>query len=240
MSAPIFFLNPPACSGADGGTAPHARVGTRRAGNFPGADDPQYLRSVFQSHALAGGETCACSGKLLKTCRWIWCPSPSGSANWNRSSWHIAASWWTSVSWRAASASTAIFIWARSFGPARDFVFLDFEGDANLPVSERRIKRSPLRDVARIAALVSSRGVCGISLAGGSRHHRRENLPKFEPWIRHWNRAVSRAYLQLTSGKLQESGILPVEEDKLRLMMLAYLLNEVVDELGREFAVALR
>jgi maltose alpha-D-glucosyltransferase / alpha-amylase len=32
----------------------------------------------------------------------------------------------------------------------RDFVFLDFEGDATIPISERRIKRSPLRDVARM------------------------------------------------------------------------------------------
>jgi len=55
---------------------------------------------------------------------------------------------------------------------SRDFVFLDFEGDANLPVSERRIKRSPLRDVARMLRSFHQRGVCGISLAGGSRHHR--------------------------------------------------------------------
>ena len=32
----------------------------------------------------------------------------------------------------------------------RDFVFLDFEGDATRPISERRIKRSPLRDMARM------------------------------------------------------------------------------------------
>jgi hypothetical protein len=32
--------------------------------------------------------------------------------------------------------------------PGKDFVFLDFEGDAERPISERRIKRSPLWDVA--------------------------------------------------------------------------------------------
>jgi predicted trehalose synthase len=45
---------------------------------------------------------------------------------------------------------------------------------------------------------------------------------------------VSRTYLQAYCEKLHGSGIVPVEEDKLRMMLLAYLLNEVVDELGRE------
>ena len=117
---------------------------------------------------------------------------------------------------------------------SRDFVFLDFEGDANLPVSERRIKRSPLRDVARMLRSFHHAAYAGFHSQAELGIIARANLPKFEPWIRHWNRAVSRAYLQAYSEKLQGSGILPVEEDKLRLMMLAHLLNEVVDELGRE------
>ena len=62
----------------------------------------------------------------------------------------------------------------------------------------------------------------------------RENLPKFEPWIRHWNRAVSRAFLQAYCQRLRPSGILPGEEDKLHMMLVAYLLNQVMDELGDE------
>ena len=61
-----------------------------------------------------------------------------------------------------------------------------------------------------------------------------ENLPKFEPWVRHWNRAVSRAYLQAYCQKLYPSGILPGAEDKLQMMLVAYLLNQVVRELGDE------
>ena len=57
---------------------------------------------------------------------------------------------------------------------------------------------------------------------------------KFEPWVRHWNRAVSRAYLQAYCQSLDHSGILPTTTDKLRMMLLAYLLNQVVDELGDE------
>ncbi|HTL71740.1 MAG TPA: maltose alpha-D-glucosyltransferase [bacterium] len=116
----------------------------------------------------------------------------------------------------------------------RDFVFLDFEGDAHKPVSERSIKRSPLRDVARMVRSFHHAAYAGVHQQVDLGVIARENLPKFEPWVRHWNRAVSRAYLQAYCEKLHGSGILPVEEDKLRMLLLAYLLNQVMFELGDE------
>ena len=116
----------------------------------------------------------------------------------------------------------------------RDFVFLDFEGDTTLPISERRIKRSPFRDVARMVRSFHHAAYAGFHQQVDLGVISRENLPKFEPWVRHWSRAVSRAYLQAYCEKLHPSGILPAEEDKLRRLLLAYLLNQVVDELGRE------
>ncbi|HEX5399676.1 MAG TPA: maltose alpha-D-glucosyltransferase [Verrucomicrobiae bacterium] len=116
----------------------------------------------------------------------------------------------------------------------RDFVFLDFEGDATAPISERRIKRSPLRDVARMLRSFHHVAYAGFHQQADIGGIARENLPKFEPWVRHWNRSVSLAYLQAYCERLHGSGILPAEEDKLRTMMMAYLLNQVVDELGRE------
>ena len=62
----------------------------------------------------------------------------------------------------------------------------------------------------------------------------RENLTKFEPWVRHWNIAASREFLQAYCQGLENSEILPTDEGQLRTMLLAYLLNQVVDELGWE------
>jgi len=62
----------------------------------------------------------------------------------------------------------------------------------------------------------------------------RENLTRFEPWVRHWNVTVSREYLQAYFRDLEKSELLPRDEGKLRVLLLAYLLNQVVDELGRE------
>ena len=116
----------------------------------------------------------------------------------------------------------------------RDFMFLDFEGDATVPLSERRIKRSPLRDVARMVRSFHHAAYAGLRQQVESGIIPPESVPRFEPWVRHWNRTVSRAYLQSYCLNLGHSGILPDAPEQLRVMLLAYLLNQVVDELGDE------
>jgi maltose alpha-D-glucosyltransferase/alpha-amylase len=116
----------------------------------------------------------------------------------------------------------------------KDFVFSDFEGDVGQPISERRLKRSPLSDVARLVRSFHHAAYAGF-------HHQvelgsiaRENLPKLEPWLRHWNRAVSRAFLQAYCERVREANFLPADEEKLRTLLIAYLLHQVMDELGTE------
>jgi maltose alpha-D-glucosyltransferase/alpha-amylase len=116
----------------------------------------------------------------------------------------------------------------------RDFVFLGLEGDANVTISERQIKRSPLQDVARMLRSFHHAAYAGFHKQVELGVIARENLPQFEPWVRHWNRAVSRAFLQTYCEKLKSSALIPVEEEKLRTMLMVYLLNQVLDELGRE------
>ena len=116
----------------------------------------------------------------------------------------------------------------------RDFVFLDFEGDGDAPISERRIKRSPLCDVARMVRSFHHAAYAGFDHQVELGVIVRENLPKLEPWVRYWNRAVSRAYVQAYCEKLYPSGILPAEEDKLRILLLAYVLHQVLSELGEK------
>ena len=116
----------------------------------------------------------------------------------------------------------------------RDFVFLDFEGDMTIPISERRIKRSPLHDVARMMRSFHHAAYAGFHRQVELGVISRENLPKFEPWVRHWNLAVSRAFLQAYCQGMEKSEILPSDPEQLRTMLAAYLLNQVVDELGDE------
>jgi maltose alpha-D-glucosyltransferase/alpha-amylase len=116
----------------------------------------------------------------------------------------------------------------------RDVVFLDFEGEVTAPISERRIKRSPLRDVARMLRSFHHAAYAGFYQQVELGVISPENLARFEPWLRHWNVAISRSFVQAYCQQLEKSGILPDDEEQLRIMMLAYLLNQVVEELGHE------
>jgi maltose alpha-D-glucosyltransferase/alpha-amylase len=120
------------------------------------------------------------------------------------------------------------------FWTGRDFVFLDFSGDTSLPVSERRIKRSPLRDVACMLRSLHRAADAGLRRQVELGVVSNESLPKFEPSVLRWRHAVSGAFLQAYCQTLRPSGILPADEETVRAMLLAYALHQEVEALGRE------
>jgi len=116
----------------------------------------------------------------------------------------------------------------------KDFVFIDFEGDPSVAISERCIKWSPLRDVASMLRSLHYAAYAGLDahVEGGSIP--RENVARFESWVRHWNRWVSVAFLRAYLPDLAKSDLLPGNEADLREMLQAFLLNQIIIELGRE------
>jgi maltose alpha-D-glucosyltransferase / alpha-amylase len=116
----------------------------------------------------------------------------------------------------------------------KDFVFIDFEGNPLLPVSERCIKRSPLRDVASMLRSFHYAATAGLEahVQGGS--ILRENLSRFEPWVRYWNRWVSVAFLKAYLPEVIRLELVPADEGELGEMLRAYLLHRLLLELGQE------
>lgn len=118
----------------------------------------------------------------------------------------------------------------------KDFVLIDFEGEPALPVSERRIKRSPLRDVASMV-----RSFHYAAWAGLDEHVRRGSLesasrPGFELWLRLWQQAVSSVYLRAYRKTMDGSEILPRSDAELLLILQACLLNKAIYEAGWELS----
>ncbi|MFO7740208.1 MAG: maltose alpha-D-glucosyltransferase [Desulfatiglandaceae bacterium] len=116
----------------------------------------------------------------------------------------------------------------------RDFVIMDFEGEPARPIGERRIKRSPLRDVAGMlrsfhyadyAALFSleERGLLGP-----------ENFAVMERWAHIWYQWVCVAYLKSYLEVAQEGNFLPGTKEELRMLLDVYRLEKAVYELGYE------
>ncbi len=118
----------------------------------------------------------------------------------------------------------------------KDFSFIDFEGEPSTPVSERTIKRSPLRDVAgmiRSFHRAAWNGLFDLAQRGGIETDR---LPELEPWVRLWYRAVSLEFLRAYLARAEEEGKLPLTEEEVTVMLPAYLFHEAMRELGHELA----
>jgi maltose alpha-D-glucosyltransferase/alpha-amylase len=112
----------------------------------------------------------------------------------------------------------------------RDFVILDFEGEPSRSISERRFKRSPLRDVAGMIRSFEYAAAFGL-LHGPTRA---EDAPALAPWTRLWRRWASASFLRGYLSVASEAGFLPPHPDDLRAMLELYLIDKTVYELRYE------
>jgi maltose alpha-D-glucosyltransferase/alpha-amylase len=121
----------------------------------------------------------------------------------------------------------------------RDFVIIDFEGETERSINERRLKRSPLRDV--VSMVRSFHYAAYSTLFGRATGRGRspgvirpEDMQALEPWARVWHAWVSaaflRAYLEVASG----SPALPAQRADLRVLFDTFLLERAVQELQSE------
>jgi maltose alpha-D-glucosyltransferase / alpha-amylase len=116
----------------------------------------------------------------------------------------------------------------------KDFVFIDFEGDSSAPISERRLKHSPLRDVATMLRSFHHAAAVGLDQHAARGSIPPENMLRFQSWLRYWNLWVSVAYLKAYFQTIGGSRILPDHEESVRVMLRAHLLDRTMNELGRE------
>ncbi|MFQ5657221.1 MAG: maltose alpha-D-glucosyltransferase [Candidatus Methylomirabilales bacterium] len=114
----------------------------------------------------------------------------------------------------------------------KDFVIFDFEGEAARSLSERRIKRSPLRDVAGM--LRSFHYASYAALVGQVPGLRPEDFSSLEPWAPFWYLWVSATFLKAYLAGAAHVPLLPRAQEELQALLDAYLLEKAVYELGYE------
>lgn len=111
----------------------------------------------------------------------------------------------------------------------KDFIIIDFEGEPARAVSERRIKRSPLRDVAGM--IRSFYYAPYVALLHDPGMH---SDGRFGDWAESWYRHVSGVFFASYMRHAVDAGLLPRERDDLELMLDVYTLDKAVYELGYE------
>ncbi len=116
----------------------------------------------------------------------------------------------------------------------KDFIIIDFEGEPDRTLSERRMKRSPLRDVAGMLQSFHNAVTQALRNEVESGMLRSENLPVIEQWAQFWYAWVSAAFLNSYLDVASKDSFLPKTREELQVLLDAYLLEKVIYELGYE------
>ena len=128
---------------------------------------------------------------------------------------------------------------AQVLSTGKDFVFLDFEGDPLRSLTDRRLKRSPLRDVAtmiRSFHYVAWSALLGKVSGRGKTPGwiRPEDIPTLEPWARYWHRWMSAVFFAAYRERVGPNAFLPADDGQLRDLFGIFLYERALTELGNE------
>ncbi len=112
----------------------------------------------------------------------------------------------------------------------KDFVITDFEGEPARALSERRSKRSPLKDVAGMIRSFNYAAVTGLKNGA----FRAEDAAALEPWARFWNLWVAAAFLKSYVNAAGQSAFLPRSRDEMKVLLDLLILEKAIYEIAYE------
>jgi maltose alpha-D-glucosyltransferase/alpha-amylase len=115
-----------------------------------------------------------------------------------------------------------------------DFIIIDFEGDSTLPLNERRIKRSPLRDVAEMLQSLGYAAETAYQREAESGMLTTEQLAYIRPWKQFWLRWVSALFLKGYLDKASTGTFLPTQSQEMEVLLKTYLLERIMTSLARQ------
>src|SRR5581483_5871123 len=114
----------------------------------------------------------------------------------------------------------------------KDFIIIDFEGEPSRSLTERKMKRSPLRDVAGM--LRSFHYAAHSALAQQLPNIRAEDVSFLQPWAENWAQFVSAIFLQSYLETAGRASFIPYDNEDVETLVDAFLLDKAVYEVGYE------
>jgi len=113
----------------------------------------------------------------------------------------------------------------------KDFIIIDFEGEPARSLSERRLKRSALRDVA---GMVRSFHYAAFFALHKEAAVRKEDIPLLEPWANLWYQYISGIFLRGYLNTAGKASFIPRDAGELEALTRIFLLEKAVYEVGYE------
>ena len=116
----------------------------------------------------------------------------------------------------------------------RDLVIIDFEGEPTRPLSERRLKRSALRDVAGMLRSFHYASYGSLLRPDMGADIRPEDVAALDGWVRTWNRWVGATFLTGYREATDGATFLPTDDKEWATLLDAFLLEKACYELAYE------
>jgi len=113
----------------------------------------------------------------------------------------------------------------------KDFVITDFEGEPARSYSERRLKRSPLRDVAGMIRSFHYAAYASLFL---DNQIRKEDFARLIPFVEQWYHYISNFFMKAYLDTVKGSAFIPKDKEDLNTLMTTFLLEKAIYELNYE------
>jgi maltose alpha-D-glucosyltransferase/alpha-amylase len=116
----------------------------------------------------------------------------------------------------------------------RELVIIDFDGEPGRPLYERRLKLSPLQDVATMVRSFHYAAHAAVREARPRAAGRVVDAERDWRWMRAWQLRMGAVFIDAYSRGAAASGLLPADPDEARLLFQTYVLERAIYELGYE------
>ncbi len=116
---------------------------------------------------------------------------------------------------------------------ADDFMLVDFEGEPSRSLDERRLKSSPLRDVAGMLRSINYAAVAGMR---GATADRAEDTTNLAPLARDWERRSTDAFMDGYRTAIAGCASVPPDDDSMRQLLELFILEKAFYEMSYELA----
>jgi maltose alpha-D-glucosyltransferase/alpha-amylase len=115
-----------------------------------------------------------------------------------------------------------------------DFAIIDFEGEPARPLSERRLKRSALRDVAGMLRSFHYAPYAVVYGAAPGSYVRTEDRARLETGARFWHQWVGAAFLRTYLAESASGKHLPTKPEAVETLLNAFLIEKALYEVVYE------
>ncbi|MBR9921028.1 MAG: maltose alpha-D-glucosyltransferase [Bacteroidetes bacterium] len=113
----------------------------------------------------------------------------------------------------------------------KDYFIIDFEGEPMHTISERRLKKTPFKDVA---GMIRSFHYAAYGQLVLNQNYRKEDMPLLEVWAEQWFHYISQSFLSAYLETAKGHAFIPEDRESMNLLLRNYTVEKAIYEVGYE------